>query len=631
VSRADRLDLPGFTAAEAALLAKELVAGPRSWLLRWPVDSGERFAGSTWWIYPWNGNRIRGGKELRAPLSCRIRLACGTVAVVDLVGVTPGTPWLAVARSAWRAAVRRLKASYRHHPDNIPEDRLFLNPRFAKDHSSNRVHAAWDALGLGSRKLPRPVHQKLRSVLYNTVGLRAHATAFTRELDRRAVSLCGRIQSRAVYAYNYFIAGGDPVLQVRREQAARAYPAVIADVLCCTDRNISTLILGAIDAARPLAPVLAAAHNIPPWVVRRLVGLTPQRAHKGKYKCTRALAHAVHALGPEIPMPTRRMHFAILRAFAPSVLDAHRRAPGDHNLLPVLRATLAASRRSWDVLAETFGDPGLPKARRLESLAHRLQDISHYLDFIIEQLQWFARTDGKPNYTVANAHAAIAHLFATTTFAKLGRLSDQWHARWNAARDRFLAEQISGAHQWPALMGTFTPLRARSLTVVPLTSVTAVNDEARAMGHCVDRYAAYARHGWCQLFSVRTTAGRPRVSVEVAVTSPSQLAVVQARGPRNAALVPGSPEAVAVDELDAIVRNHANLNLAAVDLLTNPTSLTSERDFWFSIAIDRHGTQVYDTFADCVPRLSPPVGAGLPALGPFLSALSAAIHATHPG
>lgn len=311
-------------------------------------------------------------------------------------------------------------------------------------------------------------------------------------LDKEVRRLASAIPSATFDRYDWLL-GNDDVSAMRRQQATRLYP-LLGDHL--------EVIGTAIDAGDPVDTALAGAIGVPEPNLRRLRGLSRQKAGRSY--------HDIVAMSPGMR--------GVLRVAKPDHLPPAAGWPSLH----ALGAFIHSWGEGWvqaDVLDELFDD-GLaksflenPKAfcRRLPGVFEALRDVADAAD-LVSSGRWQRSWELGGDQGSATSKLLLPVLLPRRSLAAIDDLHRRWHRsvnsnlaltkRWRRLdSDTKMLEWLPLAANWSCDDGTLDWL----------CDEDAIEIEGIEMAHCVGSYATRCARRLSHVASVRAHDGRATV------------------------------------------------------------------------------------------------------------------------
>ncbi len=310
----------------------------------------------------------------------------------------------------------------------------------------------------------------LRAILFRDLGYRT---------GNKILSL-GRIIHWALTTDLEGAPGRKTVLR-NRGQALTVYGAIATSML-------KPEITAAIDAGRPLKPVLAAAVGISEAQLRRLHRATPKDA-------------AYNALYDHMPAVRMLVRHDIPLEQWPDGSEWGHRLWEQKNCDPLIRPDyLDSSIETRDTLQALREDLLYPLAgARLEALglSRRIHALDNFVTTLGVPLRLCDTTAHRQ--FLRSMHSAIIGPRGPQSFQ---RAIAKWHRR-AASAAALRHENTADRPGWPALCLSWqSPCGLHSF--IPLTSAQALVEEGNALNHCVGGYYSQCRRGDTQILSLRS-------------------------------------------------------------------------------------------------------------------------------
>ena len=399
-------------------------------------------------------------------------------------------------------------------PDEVYETEwLTLSPRSSKTRDRALSAATRAADSVSHALLDHPAANQVYSIVLGTLRTRearrvgSLSAHLMKSLDPEVQHL---VRSTATYetAFADWLSGtparhgddrdrGD--LARNRRQAVRAYPLLALDFMQGSTRVArGDAVATAIDEGAELSRPLADVYGLSPAALRRLQGVTWQKAGRDAYRNTRRFTRDVAAIDPN-HIPDSRRGFADLRAAA----DAAQEFAG---------LTGADAR---EVLAEQGGRIGAVGAALEGNPATGMADMQGYIreKVLLPGIAQRLHAEGADREAAAEGAEAATQWYAGLDTEELkSRSLVRGHslrsaltasARWHRALPRLEAGIVTDGSQdrWDPLTSGF--VTKDGVEAVELASTLDLKREGVAQNHCVGGYSEEVKGGSALIFSLR--------------------------------------------------------------------------------------------------------------------------------
>jgi len=355
---------------------------------------------------------------------------------------------------------------------------------------------------------------------------------FVRRLDARIVSALARSGSPVTVArYNRYRHLGNAARH-RRLQAAEAFP-LIGAILIDKDRQHAHL-RRAIDRRLPLTPAIGKILQVPPEVIRWLMGKDIERVGTSWTERAGELAQLLSHICPE-HRPATPEDWSAFGDFAAAVMEMDARNQGS----PFLERVTAT-----DAILRQIGGMGWHRAKvRFETMGIAITDVADMTDMIDEIVQVLAEHIGEGGVLGELLHDELVphvkKLYFSVGIMRQLKASLRWHRLMLDPGEPVDAQVCAASpsmHSWPAPFDGV--LDIDGLAAVSLTNPQQLKDEGMHMQHCVRNYAAHCLYYGSTIVSLRRHDGLRLSTAELNLAGGSSGAlrfeVRQHRGPKNA-------------------------------------------------------------------------------------------------
>lgn len=288
-----------------------------------------------------------------------------------------------------------------------------------------------------------------------------------------------------------------PEIAARRKQAVEIYPVLAGHVLkewrkqgrLFRSMEPNAGLVERIDAGEPLLPVFAEEYDLNRAHLRRLQGVTWQRAGREAYREPETFLGGIAATDPN-HIPRSRRGFAEMRA----CFDAARE---------VSRLVKA---REAELMTSVGGNFGKIASLLEGNPATGVRDMHEYLvDSLVvpAAAQAFLKGCGDRSEAAKRANALIKRGDCRTIEGMGLRHALQASAKWHRALPRLLSEIGEGDTQvrWKPIAGEVD--LGAGLKAMELSSDMDLRREGTLQNHCVGGYADHVMDGHGVIFSIR--------------------------------------------------------------------------------------------------------------------------------
>ena len=400
--------------------------------------------------------------------------------------------------------------------------------------------------------------------------------------------------------YNLLHAAGDTEKASARKQAARSVWGGMS--LLLSDTAAGKVLLDKVDARFKLHAAAAKVLGVRRWVVRRLTTTGPAvlDALADGFMGGRYLPQFIQWLGPNVKV----------------------RSVFDVNKLKEMYRFLVVRNRSWrgqtsykvrfraELIGRTVETLGFDEAVRVVrgAIASGLdaEEVQDYFEFVDDCLQ--AAFDERVKHLNLDSwdtrllKARLA-LYAGSNLEDVVRWASRYHDI--IVRLPVAAPQSPTANSKPIpTLLTTTELPRSGWQVEQLTSYEALRREGTEMEHCVRTYHGKVAAMTSAIFALRGPQEMDRVTVEVDRGGISGWRMLQARGFRNATIVPGSDGHIALDEfLETLERATAtaDADLVAAYKKSRRTSEDGRDKPFIEELLESYGSRGWEMIKNTMP------------------------------
>lgn len=427
-----------------------------------------------------------------------------------------------------------------------------------------------------------------------TLRIRKHAAS---QLDPAIVE-----KSNTLKEYNLLNAAGDHRLRLTRLQTSAAFagiPAIFADP------KYGPALLSTVDSRRKLAPVLAKAIGVEPWVVRRLattsseilleMSLGPDSLMYRRTIDLKRAAHFIQAMGPNYRFTSTSSVKAVWMFAKYIGLGYDNRDPYVYKWIYPAIGRYLASHPNADL-------DSLTGSWRLDGIGQ--EELWDYFAFIQSAISAASsQHDGFIQRALENnLYRAQAALYEKADLDDIKRWCLRYHEQIVPLMS--LAARTTSNSNVPELLSECS-LSKTGWSVRQLRDSTQLKTEGIEMDHCVHTYAPAVEAAAIAIFSLRPVIG-DGITVELRCSSKGAWQVFQARGPANAQLETIEGAQAALEEfLDTLEHNLPGLPPEVMEHYV----AGSARAYWgqrldFSTLLDFFGLAAWSSLRHCLPGSS---------------------------
>lgn len=385
--------------------------------------------------------------------------------------------------------------------------------------------------------------------------------AFRNGLPTALMTALDVLQTHRIDIYNHLHGGGQPLLQRNRLQAARLYPALLNVLI--EDEVVSA----SIDRAAPLNEVLMRRYGISPGTLRALQG--KRRSDIDPDQQLRLLPLSRNRTTSYWDNRQKKLEGGgLLRALGVlPVAWLPQDREGWRGLVQVVQALVSAGREVTLPLLRPFGPDWQEGATRIER-SDTIRNIDDCRNGLIAHLIMPAFCAALPGWTFRekaspSAQEAVRALLARLLDRRPLPVQIEISARWH----RLLPHLISLTK--PSRSLTWLPLTnpwhgPGGIEILPLTHSTALDEEGKALNHCVGMYDGSCAYSRTHIVSLRGPDGKRCSTAEISLNDKGRPRLVQHQGPHNSP--PGTDaHGALLAYLDGLETGRLPLNMEALE------------------------------------------------------------------